>query len=59
LGEFEWGGFFPPSSLELRESAYQGREDRFMVLAIKPSPMPYPERSLHRKIEEAGTRVGF
>jgi hypothetical protein len=59
LGEFEWGGFFTPSSLELRESAYKGREARCMVLTIKQSPMPYPKRSLHMKIEEAGARAGL
>jgi hypothetical protein len=28
-----------------------------MVLAIEPGPVPSPERSLHRKIEEASTRA--
>jgi hypothetical protein len=40
LGEFEWGGFFTPCSLELKESAYKGREAMFMVLTIKPGPKP-------------------
>jgi hypothetical protein len=31
LREFEWGGLFTPSSLELGESAYKGREARFVV----------------------------
>jgi hypothetical protein len=39
LREFEWGGLFTPSSLELTESAYKGREPRLMVLAIKSGPM--------------------
>jgi hypothetical protein len=59
LGEFEWGGLFIPSSLELKESTYKGRGARFMVLTIKPSSMPSLERSLHRKVEEANTRAGL
>jgi hypothetical protein len=59
LGVFEWGGLFTPCSLELEEPTYNGREARFMVLAIKPGPMPSPERSLHRKVEEASMRVGL
>jgi hypothetical protein len=59
LREFEWGGLFTPSSLELRVSTYKGSEDKFMVLAIKPCPMPSPERSLQRKVEEASTRAGL
>jgi hypothetical protein len=51
LREFEWGGLFTPSSLELGELAYKGREDRFMVIAIKPGPMPSPERRLQRKVK--------
>jgi hypothetical protein len=43
--------------LELRESTYKRREARFVVLRIKPGPMPSPERSLQRKVEEASTRV--
>jgi hypothetical protein len=57
LREFEWGGLFTPSSLELRETAYKGREARFMVLLIKRGHMPSPERSLQRKVEEANTRA--
>jgi hypothetical protein len=40
-------------------SAYEGREARFMVLAIKLGPMPSPEISLHRKIEKGGARAGL
>jgi hypothetical protein len=58
LGEFEWGGLVTPSSLELGEPAYKGREAGFMVLAIK-GPMPSTERSLHRKVEEASMRAGL
>jgi hypothetical protein len=43
--------------LELRETAYKGREARFMVLLIKRGHMPSPERSLQRKVEEANTRA--
>jgi hypothetical protein len=59
LGEFEWSGFFTPSFLELRESAYKRREVGLMVFAIKLGPMPSLKRSLHRKIEEAGARAGL
>jgi hypothetical protein len=59
LGKFVLGGLLTLGSLDLKESAYKGREDRFMVLAIKPSPVLSMERSLHRKIEEASTRVGL
>jgi hypothetical protein len=59
LWEFEWGGLFTPSSLELEESAYEGREARFVVLAIKPGPTPSLKRSLQRKVEEASTRAGL
>jgi hypothetical protein len=59
MREFEWGGLFTPSSLELGESAYKRREARFMVLTIKPGPMPSPQRSLQRKVEEASTRASL
>jgi hypothetical protein len=59
LGEFKWGLLFAPSSMELRDSAYKRREPRFLVLIIKLGPMPSPERSLHRKVEEAGARAGL
>jgi hypothetical protein len=59
LWEFEWGGLFTPSSLELEESAYEGREARFVVLTIKPGPTPSLKRSLQRKVEEASTRAGL
>jgi hypothetical protein len=59
LREFEWGGLFTPSSLELGEMAYKRREARFMVLTIKPGHMPSSERSLQRKVEEANTRAGL
>jgi hypothetical protein len=59
LREFEWGGLFTPSSLKFGESVYKGREARFMILAIELGPMPSPERSLRRKVEEASTRAGL
>jgi hypothetical protein len=59
MGEFEWGGFFTPTSLELGDSVYKGREARFMVLVIKPDSMPSLERRLHIKIEEVGVRAGL
>jgi hypothetical protein len=45
--------------MELRESAYKGREARFMVLAIKLGPMPSPEKSLQSKVEEDSMRAGL
>jgi hypothetical protein len=30
-----------------------------MVLAMKLGPIPSPERSLHRKVEEASTRAAL
>jgi hypothetical protein len=59
LREFEWGGVFTQCSLELGESAYKRKEARFMVLAIKPGPMPSLQRSLQRKVEEASTRASL
>jgi hypothetical protein len=50
---------FTSSSLELGESTYKGREARFMVLAIEPGPMPFPERSLQRRVEETSMSVGL
>jgi hypothetical protein len=45
--------------MELGESGYKGREARFMVLAIEPSPMPSSKRNLQRKVEETSTRAGL
>jgi hypothetical protein len=59
LGEFEWGGFFAPSSLKLGVSTYKRREARLMVLAIKPCHMPSPKRGLHGKVKAADTRAGL
>jgi hypothetical protein len=59
LRQFESGGLFTPSSMELVESGYKGREARFVVLTIKPCPIPSSERSLQRKVEEASMRAGL
>jgi hypothetical protein len=58
LREFEWVGLFTPSSMELKESAYKGREDRLMVVTIEPGHFPSPKRSLQRNVVEASTRTG-
>jgi hypothetical protein len=42
LREFEWGGLFTTSSLELGESAYKGREARFVVLTKKTRSYAIP-----------------
>jgi hypothetical protein len=59
LGELEWSRLFTPSSLELREPAYEWREAGFMVLAIEPCPVPSPKRGFQGKIEEASVRVSL
>jgi hypothetical protein len=56
LGELEWSRLFAPSSLELRETAYEWREARFMVLAIEPCHVPSPKRGFLGKIKEASAR---
>jgi hypothetical protein len=58
VGEFKRSRFFTASPLEFRELAHKGREARFMILAVEPRPMPTLERSLHRKINELGARMG-
>jgi hypothetical protein len=30
-----------------------------MVLAIEPSPVPFPKGGLHRKVNKAGVRAGL
>jgi hypothetical protein len=45
--EFDRCGFFGPGTAELRESANEGREARFMVFTIKPGLVPSLEQSLH------------
>jgi hypothetical protein len=57
LGELEWTRLFAPSSLELREMAYEWREAGFMVLAIEPCSVPSTERSFQRKVEESSVRA--
>jgi hypothetical protein len=59
LGELEWSRLFAPSSLELREPAYEQGEARFMVLTIEPCPVPSSRRGFQGKIKEAGARVSL
>jgi hypothetical protein len=59
LREFEWGGLFTPCSLELGESAYKGREARFMILTIELGPIPSLERCFQGKVKKVGTRPGL
>jgi hypothetical protein len=40
LRNFEWSRIFTPSFLELGESAYEGGEAGFVVLAVEPCSMP-------------------
>jgi hypothetical protein len=59
VGELEWSRLFAPSSLELLEPAYEWREAGFMVLAIKPCPVPSLKRGFQGKVEEASVRVSL
>jgi hypothetical protein len=59
MGEFKRSRFFTPRPLKLRESNYERREARFVVLTVEPRSMPTPKRSLHRKVKEASARVGL
>ncbi len=59
MGEFDRCRFFNPSPMIFRESAHKSREARFMVLVVKPCPMPSLERSLHRKVKEATQRASL
>jgi hypothetical protein len=59
VGEFERSRFLTPSPLEFRESAYKGREARFMVFAVEPCSVQSSKRSLHRKIKEVVARAGL
>jgi hypothetical protein len=59
MGEFKRSRLFAPGSLKFRESAYERREARFMVLTIESCPMPSPKGSLHWKVKEASARAGL
>jgi hypothetical protein len=45
LGELKWSWLFAPSSLELREPAYEWRDAWLVVLAIEPCLVPSPKRT--------------
>jgi hypothetical protein len=55
--EFKRSRFFTPWPLKLRESAYERREARFMVLTVEQGFVPSPKGSLHQKVKEASVRV--
>jgi hypothetical protein len=59
MREFERCGFFAPSPLKFRESAYKGREAWFMVLIVEPHLVPSPKIGLHGKLKKADARVGL
>jgi hypothetical protein len=59
MGKFERIRFLTPRPLKFRKSAYKKREARFMVLTVEPCPVLSPKGSLHRKVKEAGVRVGL
>jgi hypothetical protein len=59
--DYDWElgrcGFFRPGTTELRESANEGQEARFMILVIKPRLVTSLERNLHWQIQEATARA--
>jgi hypothetical protein len=57
--EFNRGRLFTPSPLVFGESAYEGREARFMVLTTKPSHVPSPKRSLNWEFKKATSRASL
>jgi hypothetical protein len=59
MGEFKRSRLFTPSPLKFRESPYERREARFVVLTVEPRPMPSLKGSLHREVKEAGVRAGL
>jgi hypothetical protein len=59
MREFERCGFFSPSPLKFRESAYKGREAWFMVLIVEPHFVPSLKRGFHGKFKKADTRAGL
>jgi hypothetical protein len=59
MREFERCGFFTPSPLKFRESAYKGREVWFMVLTVEPCSVPSPKRGIHGKFKKADVRTGL
>jgi hypothetical protein len=52
LRSFKWSRLLTPSSMELKESAYEGRETRFVVLTVEPCSVPSPERFFLREDQE-------
>jgi hypothetical protein len=48
-----------PSTIVLRELAYEGQEARFLVLVVEPRFMPSHERGFHREIQEASLRASL
>jgi hypothetical protein len=59
LRSFERSRLFTPSSLELRESAYEGGEARFMVLIVEPCFVLSLERIFQGKIKKTSTRASL
>jgi hypothetical protein len=59
MREFERCGFFSPSPLKFKESAYKGWEAWFVVLTVEPRLVPSPKRGLHGKFKETNARAGL
>jgi hypothetical protein len=59
MRKFERCGFFAPSPLKFRESAYKGREAWFIILIVELCPAPSPKRGLHGELKEADVRAGL
>jgi hypothetical protein len=58
MREFDRNCLFAPSPLVFRESACEGGEAGFMVLAIEAGSAPSSKRSLHWEFEKATSRAG-
>jgi hypothetical protein len=56
---FEQSRLFTPSSLELKESAYDRGEVGFLVLTVEPCSVPSPERIFQGKFKKTSTRVSL
>jgi hypothetical protein len=57
--EVDYCRFFKTSFVVLKKSTNEGREARFMVLAIKPRFVPSFETSFHQKVKEATMRASL
>jgi hypothetical protein len=59
MGEFKRSRLFAPRPLKFRESAYERREDGFIVLAVEPHSVPSTKGSLHGNFMKASARASL